>query len=117
MILKGDPVSLVGQNINIFKKSENLWKKIGDKFGIEMYEEKMKEKNYKKDQVFKIKEEDFLKEVFKNCEQKFDDRKLEFFSFENDWNFSNAGSANKLYQGSGPFVIEFKETPAKVNTF
>ena len=117
MILKGDPVSLVGQNINIFKKAENLWKNIGDKFGLETHDEKMKEKKYKKDEILKMKEEDFLKEIFKNSEQKFDDKKLEFFSFDNDWNFSNAKSANKLYHGSGPFVINFRDTPLKVNYF
>jgi hypothetical protein len=114
MILKGNPVSLVGQNINTFKKTENLWKNIGDKFGIESYEEKMKEKNYKKEQLLKIKEENFLKEVFKNSEQRFDDKKLEFFTFDSDWNFTNAKMANKLYHGNGPFIINFKETPLKV---
>jgi hypothetical protein len=117
IILKGNPVSLVGQNINIFKKSENLWKQIGDKFGLESYDDKMKENNYKKDQINKIKEDNFFKEIFKNCKQKINDKKLEFFSFDNDWNFSNANSANKLYQGTGPFVINFRDTPVKVINF
>jgi len=115
--LKGNPVSLVGQNINTFKKTENIWKNIGDNFGLESYEEKMKEKNYKKDNVLKVKEESFFKDVFKNSEQKFDDKKLEFFSFDSDWSFSNAKMANKLYQGNGPYIINFKDTPVKVNIF
>ena len=55
-----------------------------------------------------------LKEVFKNSEQRFDDKKLEFFTFDSDWNFTNAKMANKLYHGNGPFIINFKETPLKV---
>ncbi len=117
IILKGNPVSLVGQNINIFNGKDNLWKNAGDKFGLEAYEEKMKEKNYKKDAILKMKEEMFFKEIFKNAEQKFDDRKLEFFSFDSEWKIGNPNNTFKLYQGNGPCKINFKETPLKVIQF
>lgn len=74
----------------------------------------MKNKNYKKDAIIKIKEDQYFHEVFKSAEQKFDDKKLEFFSFDSEWKIGNPNNANKLYHGSGPFVINFRETPPKV---
>jgi len=102
------------QNINVFNGSENLWKNIGEKFGLESYEETMKEKNYKKDAVLKLKEEMFFTEVFKTSDQKFDDKKLEYFTFDSEWKIGNPNNAYKIYHGSGPCVINFRETPAKV---
>lgn len=107
----------MAQNINIFNGKENLWKNAGEKFGLEAYEEIMKEKKYKKDAVLKMKEDMFFKEVFKNAEQKFDDKKLEFFSFDSEWKIGNPNNTFKLYQGNGPCVINFRETPAKVIFF
>ena len=114
IILKGNPVSLVAQNISMFNGKENLWKNSGDKCGLEAYEERMKDKNYKKDAVLKMKENLFFGEIFKNTEQKFDDKKLEFFSFDSEWKIGNPNNTFKLYQGNGPCVINFKETPLKV---
>jgi len=75
----------------------------------------MKEKNYKKDPFLLFKEREFFKEIFKNAEQKFDDKKLEFFTFDSEWKIGNPANAYKIYQGNGPCVINFKETPPKVN--
>ena len=77
----------------------------------------MKEKKYKKEKSLKIKEENFFKEIFKNSEQKFDDKKLEFFTFDSEWKVGNSNNANKIYHGTGPCVIVFKDTPEKVKFF
>ncbi len=77
----------------------------------------MQEKNYKKDGYLLSKEKEFFKEIFKNTEQKFDDKKLEFFTFDSEWKIGNPNNAYKIYQGNGPCVINFKETPARVNSY
>jgi len=51
-------------------------------------------------------------------QQKFDDKKLEFFTYSNAMNVGlehiSPGNANKIYHGSCPVIISFKETPERV---
>lgn len=69
----------------------------------------MKEKNELEKKEFK--------EVIEG-EQSINDGKLEFFTFQSGMSYDIegiiSGLADKIYHGSGPVVIKFKETPSKV---
>ncbi len=51
--------------------------------------------------------------VVKNWDQKFDDKKLEFFSYDSGFEIGFekivTGNAKKIHQGKGPFIITFKD--------
>lgn len=122
IVLKGEPVSIVCQNINYFIGGPaNLWRK-SDNYGLEFYENKdpndKNEKSQLERKLTKAKEKQHFKEVFKNSEQKLNDQKLEFFTYSSTWKFGcvkvRSGEADKVYHGDGPIIIKFKDTPAKV---
>lgn len=118
IILKGNPVGLVCQNINYFNGgAQNVWRNSGD-YGLEIYDPNM-EKNKQNLENKKNKEKEVFSEVFKNSEQKFNDQKLEFFTYESTWKMGiskvTSGDTEKIYHGEGPIIIKFKDTPAKVN--
>jgi hypothetical protein len=115
VVLKGDPVTLICQNINYYIGSkEDMWKKTSN-LGIELQsncplsKEELKEKE-------EIEKKEF-KEVLEG-EQSINDGKLEFVTFQSGVSYDIEGTisglAEKVYHGRGPVLINFKHTPSKV---
>lgn len=54
----------------------------------------------------------------KNATQSFNDQKLEIFTYSSGFKLGFekvfTGQADKLHQGSGPFIVAFKPTPERV---
>ena len=83
--------------------TQNIWNK-SSHIGITQEEINKKEyKEYKK----------HVLEHFQN--QAFDDKKIEFFTYEHGIELGlervTRGLAKKIYQGSGPVFLEFKKNP------
>jgi diacylglycerol kinase family enzyme len=81
--IKGSPIVLIAQNINYYMGgTQNIWNK-----------------SNAKDNKF--------------SEQLFDDKKLEFFSYNNGFEMAIerifTGFANRIYQGNGPIILDFRE--------
>ena len=101
IILNGDPISIVCQNINYYLGgSKDIWKNSGSNIGLTHLENNSEE------------EKNFLYEKA-NSEQRFDDKKLEFFTYESEvaLGLENicSGHANKIYHGNGPVRIVFRK--------
>ena len=103
-VLKGQPCSIICQNINFYMAGvNNIWKNSKNNLAIDIIEN---DKN---------KKEELLKKIKKmiNAEQKIDDRKLEFFTYDNGFETGIekifGGMAKKLYHGCGPVLIKFKD--------
>ena len=97
LFLKGNPVNLICQNINYYMGgTKDIWNNAKNKFAL----------NIKK-------ENNDLLEKLKSSEQKLNDKKLEFLTYSSGFDLGlekiHSGYANKVYQGSGPFVITFKK--------
>lgn len=105
LVLKGEPASIICQNINLYMAGvENIWKNSKDSLAIEvMNPKKEKEKEYK-DKLTKM----------ARSEQKLDDHQLEFFTYSNGLTTGLetmiSGLANKLYHGRGPVLMKFTNT-------
>lgn len=60
----------------------------------------------------------YYKKSLKEAAQSFNDQKLEFFTYSNGFKLGFekivTGQADKVHQGSGPFIIKFKPTPDRV---
>ncbi len=109
VVLKGDPVSLVCQNINYYMGgTKDIWKKSGN-CGIKVESEGGKDDHN---------ETKLLHNQLKNSEQKSNDQKLEFFTYSSGLKIGfekiATGQADRVYHGPGPIVVKFKETPDKV---
>jgi hypothetical protein len=56
-----------------------------------------------------------------NAEQKLNDKKLEFFTYDSHINLAidkfDPNKANKIYHGPAPIIIKFKETPKYVEIY
>ena len=81
--IKGNPIVLIAQNINYYMGgTQNIWNK-----------------SNAKDNKF--------------SEQLFDDKKLEFFSYKNGFEMALervfTGFANRIFQGEGPIILNFRE--------
>ena len=103
LVLKGDPASIICQNINFYMAGvEGIWKNSKDSVGIEVINANNK-KEY----------EDKLNNMAK-AEQRLDDHQLEFFTYSNGLALGMetmiSGNANKLYHGRGPVVMKFTNT-------
>jgi hypothetical protein len=117
VVLKGDPISIVGQNINLFH-SKDVWRNSFNS-GIELTPQKgnlvSENVNLLTQDIKKIKSE----QCGINAEQKMNDKKLEFFTYDSHWNLAfdkfDTNKANKIYHGPTPIIIKFKETPKYVN--
>jgi hypothetical protein len=61
-----------------------------------------------------------FKDNFENAPQSFNDQKLEFFTYSSGFKLGFekivTGQADKVHQGTGPFIIRFKPTPDRVTT-
>lgn len=100
-MLNGDPISIVCQNINYYLGgSKDIWKNSGTNIGVTHLDANSEEE--KNNLVEKA-----------SSEQKFDDKKLEFFTYESEvaLGLENiySGHANKIYHGQGPVRIVFRK--------
>jgi len=100
VVLKGDPVSLICQNINFYMGgTKDIWRK-SSSIGLESNDK-------------------FMIDV--NKVQDYNDQKLEFFTYSSGIKIGFekiiTGQADKIHQGTGPFIIKFKPTPIKVNKY
>ena len=87
----------------------DIWKKSGSKIGIEVINFENK---------YLIDDNKNLEQKLINIEQKFNDMKLEFFTFSHTLSAGiekiAPGQAQKVYHGPGPIIINFKDTPERV---
>ena len=101
IILKGNPVTIICQNINYYMGgSYNIWER-SSHLGVT-------KKDATKEEYEKIK-----KQKFDNFEkQSYDDKKLEILTYERGIEEGmekiKKGMSNRIYQGTGPFFFEFK---------
>lgn len=104
IVLKGNPVSIIFQNIFYYMGgSQNIW---GKSSHIGTTQEEISKSQY----------EQYKKQVFDNFKkQQFDDKKLEIFTYNYAIQFGFEkvvrGLANRVYQGKGPFFLEFIKNP------
>ena len=110
VVLKGDPICLIGQNLNFYLgKSDKLWR-TNENVGLEIHNPG---KNIKEIDL-KLKEErenEKFKHLIQNSDQNMNDSKLEFLTYQSGF---FGISCAKIYQGTGPVLIKFKETPERV---
>ena len=104
IILKGNPVNIICQNIDFYMGgTQNIWDK-SDHLGIK--QEDATRKQYK----------EYRKEILESFQkQAFDDKKIEFFTYEHGIELGlervARGMAKRVYQGAGPAFLEFKKNP------
>ena len=107
IILKGNPVVLVGQNINFYMGgTEHIWGST-NQVGVQPCGLKRGEKKQ-----FEL---DLLQKL--NKDQSSNDRKIEFITYNHGMDMGldrvSRGNARKIHQGSGPFVFTFKNILSK----
>ena len=107
IILKGNPVVIVCQNINFYMGgTEHIWGNT-NQIGIQACGLKRAEKKQ-----FEL---DLLQKL--NKDQLSDDRKIEFITYNHGMDMGldrvARGNAKKIHQGSGPFVFTFKKILSK----
>ena len=104
IVIKGDPVTLICQNIDFYMGgTRNIWDKTTH-LGIHQGESTKEVYQEYKRQVL----ENFKK-------QAYDDKQIEFFTFENGIELGlekvARGLAKRVYQGPGPVYLQFKRQP------
>lgn len=103
--LKGEPMNIICQNINFYMGGvRDIWEQAGNSISTTISNaEKEDLNNYKKEVLNSF------------SAQKSDDKKLEFFSYEYGFELGlelvAGGLADKLFQGYGPFIMNFKHNP------
>lgn len=125
-VLKGDPVSLICQNINYYMGgTSDIWKKSGKNFGVEIVksdgvnnivkDKSKSSKEHSNEEVFQRERRRTIEKIGIEKSQSFNDRQLEFFSYSSGITLGMekifTGLADKIYHGPGPIMIEFKNTP------
>ena len=104
IMLKGNPVSLVCQNIDFYMGgTTDIWEKTSH---IGIQQEELTKEGYK----------EYKRQVLENWKkQAFDDKQIEFFTFEHGIQIGlekvARGLAKRVYQGPGPVFLEFKKDP------
>jgi hypothetical protein len=104
ILLKGNPVSLICQNIDFYMGgTRNIWGKTSH---IGIQQEELTKDEYR----------EYKRQVIDNWKnQAFDDKKIEFFTFEHGIEIGlekvARGLAKRVYQGTGPVFLEFKKDP------
>jgi diacylglycerol kinase (ATP) len=104
VILKGNPVNIICQNIDFYMGgTQNIWDKTSH---LGITQEDVTSKQY----------EEYKKQVLQHFEkQAFDDKKIEFFTYEHgiELGFERVarGQAKRIYQGFGPVYLGFKKNP------
>ena len=106
LVIDGEPCSIIFQNIvNYMSGVHDMWGK-----GKEQLSVRVKSKNKETEKKYTMK----LKKMADE-KQKFDDKKLEVFTFDNGFKtgFEKVigGFAKKIYHGRGPMEIKFLDTP------
>ena len=106
IILKGNPVVIVCQNINFYMGgTEHIWGST-NQIGIQPCGLRRREKK-----LFELE----LSKTFKK--QYSDDRKIEFITYNHGMDMGldrvSRGNAKKIHQGKGPFVFTFKKILSK----
>ena len=105
--LVGNRIDIICQNINFYMGgTRDIWEHSGSQLGLKVINAKEEEmKNYKN------------KVISQFNEQRYDDKKIEFFTYESGISMAlervASGQANKIYQGEGPVIMTFKENPDK----
>ena len=98
--------------------TQDIWEKSGDNYAIDY---KKNNKNNKFITNENIKEIDpySLKSIGVNKKQQFNDRHLEFFTYDSGLTLGFekvvTGLADKVYSGPGPLLLTFKDTPSYSN--
>ena len=104
IVLKGNPVTIICQNIDFYMGgTQNIWDK-SSHMGIT------------KPEVNKEQYQEYKKQVFDHFQrQVYDDKIIEFFTYENGIELGlervAPGLARRVYQGRGPVYLEFKKHP------
>jgi hypothetical protein len=89
--------------------SDKLWK-TNEKVGLELQKQGEDPKDIDQ-KLREDKEKEKFKQLLQNSEQNLNDSKLEFLTYQSGF----CGiSCEKVYQGTGPILIKFKETPERV---
>ena len=106
LVLSGKPCSIIFQNIvNYMSGVRDIWGKGEEKLSVGI-------KNGNNDEIIKYTQK--LNHMA-DCKQRFDDKMLEIFTFDNglETGLENVigGLAKKIYHGRGPMEIKFLETP------
>ena len=106
LVVKGDPCSIIFQNIKKYMSGvTDMWEKGKDQLAINV-------KNTDKEGENKYKKKLVNMAIQK---QKYNDKMLEVFTFDNGANFGFekivGGLAKKIYHGRGPMEVKFLETP------
>jgi diacylglycerol kinase (ATP) len=106
LVVEGEPCSIIFQNIvNYMSGVNDMWGKGKEQLAISV---KDANKEVKKKYTEKLKK-------MADEKQRFDDKKLEVFTFDNGFKtgFEKVigGFAKKIYHGRGPMEIKFLETP------
>ena len=106
LVVEGDPCSIIFQNIvNYMSGVSDMWGKGKEQLAVNV---KNTNKETKKKYTNKLKK-------MADEKQKFDDKKLEVFTFDNGFKtgFEKVigGFAKKIYHGRGPMEVKFLETP------
>ena len=106
LVVEGDPCSIIFQNIvNYMSGVNDMWGKGKEQLAVNV---KNTNKETKKKYTNKLKK-------MADEKQKFDDKKLEVFTFDNGFKtgFEKVigGFAKKIYHGRGPMEVKFLETP------
>jgi diacylglycerol kinase (ATP) len=104
IVLKGNPVNIICQNIDFYMGgTQNIWDKSSH---IGITQEDATKNQYK----------EYRKGVLESFQkQAFDDKKIEFFTYEHGIELGlervARGMAKRVYQGAGPVFLEFKKNP------
>ena len=106
LVIDGEPCSIIFQNIvNYMSGVNDMWGKGKEQLAISV---KNANKETQKKYTMKLKK-------MADEKQKFDDKKLEVFTFDNGFKtgFEKVigGFAKKIYHGRGPMEIKFLDTP------
>ena len=106
LVLEGSPCSLIFQNIvNYMSGVRDIWGKGAPKINVEL-KTKTEEDNIKYTRKL---------EEMANTRQRFDDKMLEVFTFDNGFETGLEkvvrGLAKKIYHGRGPMEVKFLDTP------
>ena len=106
LVIKGDPCSIIFQNIIMYMSGiTDIWGNAKLKTTLTVKDDQKQDKK---------KYEEKIKKMDSQI-QKFDDKQLEVFTFDNglETGFEKvrSGHAKKLYHGRGPMEIKFLDTP------
>ena len=104
IVIKGNPVTLICQNIDFYMGgTRNIWDKTSH---LGIHQEEATKEAYR----------EYKRQVLENFKkQAYDDKQIEFFTFEHGIEIGlekvARGLAKRVYQGKGPVYLQFKKQP------